>query len=202
MPMTNTELLIRLAQSGKKTAIDQLWSCYGDAILSAAVSQASFRQSDFSYRGLSSVERRRAIMGVPIVYLVYNHILPEKNGDDFAYSSDYLLCKDAVEAYISRAILFKYYSNATTNKLAKLKNEMNKSRYNGYPRLTMQILDSNPDLRVTEDQFAFVIRICRKPRNSQFHAFGRFTHATTICTSFPSPFIMESWTSLIMSLKD
>ncbi|OWV14142.1 FISUMP domain-containing protein [Fibrobacter sp. UWB5] len=103
--------------------------------------------------------RNRWNILIPIVYLVYNHILPEKNGDDFAYSSDYLLCKDAVEAYISRAILFKYYSNATTNKLAKLKNEMNKSRYNGYPRLTMQILDSNPDLRVTEEKIENILNL-------------------------------------------
>jgi len=93
MPMTNTELLIRLAQSGKKTAIDQLWSCYGDAILSAAVSQASFRQSDFSYRGLSSAERRRAIMG-EIFLLFRSQVLkfdPTRNDDFLGYMVQHVI---------------------------------------------------------------------------------------------------------------
>ena len=93
MTNNNTELLIRLAQGGKKNAIDMLWETYGAEVLDLAASQSSYRQSDFSLRGLSRAERRRAIMGE--TFLLFRRLVmkfdPSRNDDFLGYVVQYLV---------------------------------------------------------------------------------------------------------------
>ena len=93
MPNNNTNQLIRLAQGGKKTAIDMLWDIYGTEVLNVAASQSSYRQSDFSLRGLSRAERQRAIMGE--TFLLFRRLVmkfdPSRNDDFLGYVVQYLV---------------------------------------------------------------------------------------------------------------
>lgn len=93
MTNNNTELLIRLAQGGKKNAIDMLWEIHGAVVLDLAASQSSYRQSDFSLRGLTRAERRRAIMGE--TFLLFRCLVlkfdPSRNDDFLGYVAQYLI---------------------------------------------------------------------------------------------------------------
>ena len=93
MPNNNTNQLIRLAQGGKKNAIDMLWDLYGTEVLNVAASQSSYRQSDFSLRGLSRAERQRAIMGE--TFLLFRRLVmkfdPSRNDDFLGYVVQYLV---------------------------------------------------------------------------------------------------------------
>ncbi|MBR4558519.1 MAG: DUF262 domain-containing protein [Fibrobacter sp.] len=87
---------------------------------------------------------------IPVIYLIYEHIRPD--GENFLIDERYKLHKQSVEAYLSRAILFKYYSSGTTGKLTHLKKQMNAFKQKGLPCITFRMLNEIPELRVTDEK--------------------------------------------------
>ena len=88
---------------------------------------------------------------IPIIYIIYNHINPD-DGDTYTFDQGYRSQRRAIEAYISRAVLFKYYGSGTPGKLATLKNKIEDYKIDGRPCLTLQILDGIQDLRATDEK--------------------------------------------------
>lgn len=96
---------------------------------------------------------------IPIVYLIYHHQLPPNGTEKLEYSNKYLSCIKAVEAYLSRAILFKFYSSGTTGKLTKLKNEMDRYKKDGYPCLTFDSLNNISELKVSDEKIEDLLNL-------------------------------------------
>lgn len=96
--------------------------------------------------------RNRWNVLLPIFYLVY-------------YNSNYRECKDGVQAYLSRAILLKYFQNGTIAKLTKLRKMMNDNAVGSRPVLTLQMVDNFPDLEVTEEK---IEKILKTPKDNVF----------------------------------
>lgn len=71
---------------------------------------------------------------LPIIYFIYYN------------PSDYLNNKDDVRAYLIRGVLFKYFQSGTTAKLQQMKTNMGNFNY----RITVEMLEQIPDLRVTD----------------------------------------------------
>ena len=77
---------------------------------------------------------------LPIVYFIY-------------YNPDYERNAGAIRAYLLRAILFTYFQSGTTGKLQQMKNHINENDY----EITMEMLDSVNDLRVTDAKIEDVV---------------------------------------------
>lgn len=126
--------------------------------------KAALRETDqliYSIRKLHVADfSNRWNILIPVIYLVYKHILPEKSNGHYVFSGKYMDSKKGVEAYLSRAILFKYYSNATTAKLSLLKKQMDNFKTDdGYPRLTLQILDNISELKVSDEKIEDLLKL-------------------------------------------
>ena len=81
------------------------------------------------------VQRFRSSWNVllPVIYFIYQN--PNNYEDNL----------EDVEAYMARAILFRYFQSGTTNKLQQIRSNINEFDL----RLTIEMLDQMSDLRVT-----------------------------------------------------
>jgi hypothetical protein len=70
---------------------------------------------------------------LPILYFIY-------------YNPDYDKNKEAVRAYLLRAIFFTYFQSGTTSKLQQMKSNINSFEY----EITIEMLDQMNELRVTD----------------------------------------------------
>ncbi len=73
---------------------------------------------------------------IPIIYSIYHNLNTYKNFEDI------------LMAYLYRAIFFGFFYSSTTNKLQKLKNEMNKINY----QMSLNMLNEIRELKVTEER--------------------------------------------------
>lgn len=77
---------------------------------------------------------------LPILYFIY-------------YNPDYDKNKEAVRAYLLRAIFFTYFQSGTTSKLQQMKSNINSFEY----EITIEMLDQMNDLRVTDGKIEDVL---------------------------------------------
>ena len=78
---------------------------------------------------------------LPVLYYIYYN--PEN------YSNN----KDAIRAYLMRAILFMYFQSGTTNKLQQMKSNINSYDY----EITIDMLNQITDLRVTDGKIEDIL---------------------------------------------
>ena len=78
---------------------------------------------------------------LPVLYYIYYN--PE----------DYSNNKDAIRAYLMRAILFMYFQSGTTNKLQQMKSNINSYDY----EITIDMLNQITDLRVTDGKIEDIL---------------------------------------------
>ena len=77
---------------------------------------------------------------LPIIYFMY-------------YNPEYANNKDAIKAYLIRAILFTYFQSGTTSKLQQMKSNINEFDY----EITLEMLDQMNDLRVTDSKIEDIL---------------------------------------------
>lgn len=77
---------------------------------------------------------------LPIIYFMY-------------YNPEYANNKDAIKAYLIRAILFTYFQSGTTSKLQQMKSNINEFDY----EITIEMLDQMNDLRVTDSKIEDIL---------------------------------------------
>ena len=77
---------------------------------------------------------------LPIIYFIY-------------WNTDYAQNKEAILAYLTRAIFFTYFQSGTTSKLQQMKNYINNNDY----QITVDMLDLIGELRVTDGRIEDVL---------------------------------------------
>lgn len=77
---------------------------------------------------------------LPIIYFIY-------------WNNDYAQNKEAILAYLTRAIFFTYFQSGTTSKLQQMKNYINNNNY----EITVDMLDLIGELRVTDGRIEDVL---------------------------------------------
>ena len=79
---------------------------------------------------------------LPVIYLIY-------------YNPSYYDNKEAIKAYIMRAIFFTYFQSGTTGKLQQMKSNINNFDY----EMTIEMLNQMNDLRVTDGKIEDIINV-------------------------------------------
>lgn len=84
---------------------------------------------------------------LPIIYLIY-------------YNPNYQDNREAVRAYLMRAILFTYFQSGTTSKLQQMKSNINNFDY----EITIDMLNQMNDLRVTDGKIEDIVNVEKNSR--------------------------------------